>query len=336
MRGRAARGSEGHEALAGLGTSALAVRAGAHAVAPQGSAAVETAEGAVWFAYTGALRCTLAPFAAAPEFGLHVDYCFDPGGETARFALLLAAEAERLLSTEAFGAALQDAVRGGLQMGSLELPPCIADDEWQVFRAGLNELVYTRFGVIVEDCVPVDLHPARDFAADLLATLGASAASSGAAVAAPAQADAPVAAPARAGDEARETGPAADARAMRRLFLELPALSSGLRALPMREGDGSFAPMQDMLRRLALAAVSVNTMPSLTLPAPGQRVTKEARGLRAAHSLAAQSALDDAWAWLASMRCGLDLERLDEADRILSNLEYSLAQRRTAGTGKMP
>lgn len=361
MRGLAARGTEGPEALAGLGTSVLAVRAGARAVAPPGTAVVETADGVIWFAYPGVLRCVLAPFAAAPEFGLRLDYCFDPSGDQARFALLLAGEVEGLLAIGALAVAVQDAVRGALQTGSLDLPPCAADDEWQAFRAGLNELIYTRFGLVVEDCLPLDLHPVTDFARDLLASVDAG--SAGPLPAAAAVQDAigsgapqeqiamPLAAPApaqaqagqaQAGQaqggqaQAGETGSAADARAMRRLFLELPALASGLRALPMREGDGSFAPMQDILRRLALAAVSANTMPSLHHAAPGKRLPEQVRRRRVAHSLAAQAALDEAWALLAAMRCGLDPGRLDDADRILSNLEYSLAQRRLASTGETP
>ncbi len=96
----------------------------------------------------------------------------------------------------------------------------------------------------------------------------------------------------------------------------------------MKEGDGSFAPLQDTLRRLKLAALSASTMPALTHAAPGQRLPAQVQQLRAMHAQSAQAALDEGWALLAAMRCGLDPARLDETDRMLSNLEYSLAQRR--------
>ena len=96
----------------------------------------------------------------------------------------------------------------------------------------------------------------------------------------------------------------------------------------MKEGDGTFAPQQDILRRLAHAALSVNTMPSLTLAAPGQRLPKHTQQLRTMHAQSARAALDEGWALLAAMRGGLDPARLDEFERMLSNLEYSLAQRR--------
>ncbi len=244
-----------------------------------------------------------------------------------------------MLAAESVAAAIQQAVQGALQLGTLELPPCTSDEEWHAFRGGLNELVYTRFGLVVEDCVPVDLHPTIDFAAQLLAASPV--------VYAPAPAPAPVftpeppstsvSAPAPERAPAQASAPAPDARtdadadaaALRRLFLELPALAAGMRALPMQEGDGSFAPMQGILRRLALAAVNANTMPSLTHSAPSRRLPEKTQQLRATHALAAQSALDEGWALLASMRSGLEPAKLDDTGRMLSNLEHSLAQRRS-------
>lgn len=369
MRGLAARDQAvDRNPAGGLGTSALAVRAPVPATPlPPGAVLVETADGVGWLVHASPLSCHVTPFAAAPEIGLRLDYCFDASGERHRFALLLAAEAERVLLVESVGAAIQEAVQGALQLGTLELPPCTSDEEWHAFRAGLNELVYTRFGLVVEDCLPVDLHPAVDFAAQLAAAPGPAAAvppaaashMDGASAIPPVPADAlpsPAGAerPAGPSDTApgrREpwlewvrladmplhgrraastatAGAAADAAALRRLFLELPALAAGLRALQMREGDGTFAPLQDILRRLALAAVHVSTMPSLAHSAPGQRLGKHTQQLRAAHAAAAQAALDESWALLAAMRGGLDRVRLDEFDRVLSNLEYSLAQRR--------
>ena len=408
MRGKATRQpAVDRSAVDGLGTSALAVRVdgGRSPRLPQGAVLLETAEGVAWAVHAAPLRCFLAPFAAAPEIGLRLDYGFDASGDRGRFALLLAAEAENSLSTAAVGAALQDAVQAALQLGTLELPPCTTDEEWHAFRGGLNELVYTRFGLVVEDCLPVDLHPSTDFAAQLAADAShadAPLTAHGTDLNDPGQASQPGAIPALqhsgaaseasaagslreaghvAATDARAAGAEAvdgadqgardgepslawvrladmpwhgrraaataaaaaagagaatggdpakrDAAALRRLFLELPALAAGLRALPMEEGDGTFAPLQDILRRLAQAALSVNTMPSLTHAAPGQRLPKHTQQLRAMHAQSAQAALDEGWALLAAMRSALDPARLDETDRMLSNLEYSLAQRRS-------
>ena len=379
MRGLAAYGSDAGalDMAAGLGTSLLAVRAGTSAVAGDGSAVVNTADGTAWLVSVRTIRCQVAPFAAAPEIGLRIDYCFDPGGDRARFALLLESEAERSLPTHAVQAAMQDTVRSALQCGAVELPPCTSDEEWHAFRAGLNELVYTRFGLVVEDCIPVDLHPAVDFAAQLLAATVVAAGPSREPVgpdcappgripsqqaahraqptsAAPGEgsdrhhaplpawrawvnaADVPLHALRAAAASTQRGAASVVSLAMRRLFLELPALSAGFRALPMKEGDGTFAPMQDILRRLSLAALAVNTMPTLALAAPGRKLSRETQQLRALHAVAAQSALDEAWAMLAAMRCGPDVLPLGDVDRILANLEFSLAQRRAAGTESKP
>jgi hypothetical protein len=372
MRGLAARSPDrdAPDVAAGLGTSMLAVRTGAHAAAADGSVAVHTPDGIAWLVSVRTMRCLVAPFAAAPEIGLRIDYCFDPGGDQARFALLLESEADRSLQTKAIEAALQDAVQSALQCGSLELPPCTTDEEWHAFRAGLNELVHTRFGLVVEDCIPVDLHPEADYAAALLAATAVAASPAPAASSAdgekpwqtPASQAAQLVQPTvpaprqemgtgghpapshawypsveaedvplhalRAAANATRDASGDDSLALRRLFLELPALAAGFRALPMKEGDGSFAPMQDICRRLSLAALTVNTMPTLAMAAPGRKLPRAAQQLRALHAVAAQSALDEAWAMLAAMRSGLDTSAVDGIDRILSNLEHSLAQRR--------
>jgi hypothetical protein len=38
-----------------------------------------------------------------------------------------------------------------LAQGALDLPPCTTLEEWHAFRAGLNQLMYTRYGVTVDD-----------------------------------------------------------------------------------------------------------------------------------------------------------------------------------------
>jgi hypothetical protein len=50
--------------------------------------------------------------------------------------------------------------------GNLELPPCTTLDEWNAFRQGFNQLLYMRFGLTVDDCVPVDLATAATMRAN--------------------------------------------------------------------------------------------------------------------------------------------------------------------------
>ncbi|HEY1150041.1 MAG TPA: hypothetical protein VGF27_15780, partial [Pseudoduganella sp.] len=148
-------------------------------------------------------------------------------------------------------------------------------------------------------------------------------------------ADAKAADPARAShSSASEPRTAArpaeeDKRALRRLFLELPALSAALRAIT--PPSAAFAQQQDLLQRLALAALDVNTMPALELSAPGQKLAKRQQEQRSFHSGQAAAALDNAWSLLARLKLANadDIAQLfDEADRLIANLEFALAERR--------
>jgi len=120
-----------------------------------------------------------------------------------------------------------------------------------------------------------------------------------------------------------------DAYALRRLFLELPALSAAMRMLAPPEGG--FAAQQELLQRFALAALDVNTMPSLAWATPDRALPREQQAQRAGHAAAAVGALDEAWALLASMKLARadEIAQLyDEADRLVANLEFALANRR--------
>ena len=340
VRGWSARDKEqadAPQAMAALGTDWLALPAHQGAALPErclmlyvdpaghvrqareGKVAARSGESA-WCVHVGPYRCAFPPFAAAPELGLRLDYCIDAGADLARFGLLLASESVGPLAAGAFTQAVQDAVQSALQQGALELPPCVSAAEWQSFRAGLDELMFTRFGVTVEDCVPHDLHPAVDFAAQLRQ---AAASVAEPCIVMPDAATAP-ALPDYAPDHA---SPADDARALRRLFLELPALAAALRALPLAEGQ--FAQRQDALRRLALAALEASTMPALGLAAPGVALAQDTIARRIAQALAAQAALEQGWAVLAQWRAASAPAPLDELERILSNLAVALAARRS-------
>src|SRR5690606_36363522 len=103
------------------------------------------------------------------------------------------------------------------------------------------------FGVTVDDCVPVDLAGTRDYARELAGRARA--------MAEPAPAVAAVATelPAPAPDvidPARD-----DARALRRLFLELPCVMCRVRQAALPQGQDLFRQQQALLQRLVLVCL---------------------------------------------------------------------------------
>ncbi len=271
-----------------------------------------------WCAHPGPYQCELQPFAAAPEIGLRVAFAIDtpdPRETHQRFDLFLASEGGERVALEGFVAALQAALQRELAQGNLELPPCTSFEEWNAFRTGFNQLLYTRFGVMVDDCVPVDLGAARDLAALLMARLALQPAPQ---------------TPATSQQEAFDPAPE-DAMALRRLFLELPGLMCGWRLAILPAECADFRRHQELLRRLDLVSLSVGTMPALVLSAPGQPLAGSEQLRRARHSRRAAAALDEAWALLARMKlsdAAMVPLLLDEADRIVANLECDCAARR--------
>lgn len=320
--------------------------------------------------HPGPYTVDLTPFASAPEWGLRLRFVVDavnPRVTQQRFDLYLYSETAGRLELDDFAAAAGMALQAELAQGALDLPPCTSLEEWHTFRAGLNQLMYTRYGVTVDDCVPVDLGEQVDYAT-ILQTRAQQAAEAQARTEALARAEANAAAEAQAAADARANAnvhanvhaqpfatdsrvmPAAvppagqplasrisvaeqDARALRRLFLELPAVSGGLRLLALPEGLDIFQRHQSVLLRLGMAALNVNTMPSLAWAAPDQPLPAADQALRSAQTLIAQSALDEAWSLLARLQLadhGQWPALLDEADRICANLETGLSLRRAA------
>ena len=174
-------------AIAHLGAGLVALRLDVGDVAPPGTVLVvfsssgqarrlapgkvASSPGDTVFSFhPGPYTVDLAPFAAAPELGLRVRLLVDapnPHAEQQRFDLFLYAEHHEQggqLSLADLGAALQSALQSELAQGALDLPPCTTLDEWHAFRAGFNQLLYTRYGLTVDDCVPVDLGGQVDFA----------------------------------------------------------------------------------------------------------------------------------------------------------------------------
>jgi hypothetical protein len=263
--------------------------------------------------HPGPYSADLLPFAAAPELGLRLTFgvdSADPRIAQQRFDLFLASEAPAGVALAELCALLDTTLQRELAQGNLDLPPCTSLDEWDAFRAGLNQLLYTRFGLAVVDCVPVDLGESVDYAKLLLARAATQR------VAVPAQS--PMAAPA----------PPDDARCMRRLFLELPCVTSALRLVALAPGADLFRRHQELLQRLAQLTLSVSTMPALELAAPGVRLDAQSQSARARHSAAAVAALDEAWALLARANAGDSEALLGEGGRIVANLELACAARR--------
>lgn len=278
--------------------------------------ALHESEAAFCF-HPGPYSIDLLPFAAAPELGLQLAFAVDapdPRVQQQRFDLYLASEAGQVVPVEAIGAGIEAALQHDLALGNLELPPCTTIDEWNAFRAGLNQLVYTRFGLTVEDCVPVDLGERVDYAQLLLAR---------AARAEPAPDPAADAAPVPF-DAAQ-----ADAQAMRRLFLELPGVTSALRLAALPPGQQLFRKHQELLQRLGRAILTVDTMPALALSAPGVALDQQLQAARAHSAIAATGALDEAWALVARLSTARQMSDIvDEADRIVANLEHHIEGRR--------
>jgi len=310
------------------GAVGVAVDAGGHTrrIAAGGRLGLTEAESG-WCFHPGPYQCELVPFAAAPEIGLRLHFAIDspdPRMTQQRFDLFLASEAAGDLAPEALAARIEAALQRELAQGNLELPPCTTLDEWNAFRAGFNQLLYTRFGVTVDDCVPVDLAGTRDYARELAARAHAAAAP--VAVSAPLVAAAPPVPAPDVADPAR-----ADARALRRLFLELPCVMCRVRQAALPQGQDLFRQQQALIQRLDLVCLAASSMPALALAAPGQPLDPDNQLRRARHSLRAAEALDEAWALLARFERAEDegLELLfDEAERIVANLEAELAARK--------
>ena len=289
--------------------------------APGERIALSDAHSAFCF-HPGPYSVDLTPFAAAPELGLRLGFVVDspdPRVTQQRFDLYLASEGGQEVSVAAIGAAIDAALQRELAQGHLELPPCTSLAEWNSFRAGLNQLLYTRFGVTVDDCVPVDLGESVDYAHMLRAR------------AVPELA-------ARATDSIN-LAPAAfhaaqvDALALRRLFLELPGVTCALRLAVLPPGQQLFRQHQDLLQRLDRVMLTIATMPALALLAPGQPLSPERITVRAEHSSAALGALDEAWALAARLGIAPAAQlgpMFDDADRVVANLEYHSAGRRSA------
>ncbi|MES2298439.1 MAG: hypothetical protein V4582_15450 [Pseudomonadota bacterium] len=267
------------------------------------------------------------PYALAPELGLRLHVAVDapdPRVPQQRFDLFLCSEGGASLSHERLRGLAEEALRGELEQGNLELPPCTTLAEWHAFRARLNQLLYTRFGLSVDDCVPTDLGAQVDYA-DLLRSRAHGA------VLAPPKPQAPAV-------PSQEELAATDADALRRLFLELPRITHGLRQASMAGDAAQFRHHQSLLQRLDRLGLEAGTMPSLAWATPDRALEPAQQWRRARHSKRAARALDEAWALLARLNLADGAARptlLDDADRIVANLEHDVVARRAVRAGEV-
>ncbi len=268
-----------------------------------------------WLFHPGPYRFDIVPYAGAPEIGLRLRVVVDapdPAASEQRFDLFLASEGGQGISAAALHGLIEQALRRELAQGHLDLPACTTLDEWHAFSAALGRLLYQRFGLSIEDCVPVDLADQVDYAALLLARL------------APSPGPVPVAAM-----QAAPPQPMADdAHCLRRLFLELPRLLSALRLAPSLPDRASFQARRVLWQRLEMAELAVNSMPAQAWEAPNLPLAADQVARRQRASACALAALDDAWALLARVREGASASLHDDAERIVANLEQALAERR--------
>jgi hypothetical protein len=329
------------------GCQAVVVDGGGRTRRLQAARRIEARPGDTAYAFhPGPYTIDLVPFETAPEIGLRTSFAVDapdPQASQQRFDLYLAAEVEGCLELAALAAAIEGALRHELAMGGLELPPCTTLEEWNAFRQGLNQLLYMRFGVTVDDCVPVDLGESRDYAREL-AERGRQpavplSASLSAPLSAPLSDSAPPVQKAAPGPERFDPVPE-DAKALRRLFLELPCLMCGLRLAAMPAAPESFQRQQALLQRLDIVSVGVDTMPALGMAAPDRPLAIEEQLRRARHSRRACVSLDEAWALLARLRQAGEAalpQLYEDAARIVANLEADCAGRRsTSEAGEAP
>ncbi|GGE89558.1 hypothetical protein GCM10008020_38280 [Massilia psychrophila] len=311
---------------------AVVIDSGGRTRRAQEGSRLQLAPGEAAYAFhPGPYTVDLVPFGAAPELGLRVGFAVDsadPRVAQQRFDLFLASEAHGPLALAHFCQAVEAALQRALAQGNLELPPCTSLTEWNAFRAGFNQLLYMRFGVTVEECVPVDLGESVDFAAVLMARTLEQAPVAQLSLSLPLP---------RA--LAAASDPLSDARALRRLFLELPCVMCALRLAVLPPGQLLFRRHQDLLRRLDLVSLAVSSMPALELSAPGVALAKHEQLRRIGHSRRAVAALDEAWALLARVQIAgaQQLDALfDDGARIVANLEYDLGERRMVATENQP
>lgn len=217
-----------------LGASMLAVTAPLGAYVPEGCVALVIerdgrrrlaggerlagqAQALAWCLHPGPYECVLQ-LQASGDIGLLLRFALDTldlRSTQQRIDLFLASEADGPVSVLDFAAQMAWALQQECQRGCLRLGPSGTLAEWQQFRSGVDQLLYARFGVLVQECVQVELN-----AASAMPT---------------AVARAPL---------------ASSPRALQRLRLELPCLICAVRQAVLPAAQEQFRQHQGLLLRL--------------------------------------------------------------------------------------
>jgi hypothetical protein len=317
-----------------------------------------------FWVHAGPYHTQLCLHPSTPEIGLKIQFVLDspdPRASVQRFDLFLASEIERDLSLAAMQARLENGLQAELAAGGLECGACMSLPEWMRFRAQLERWLYTRFGFMIEDCALVDLGEQIDYAQILLqraADLSVTATTADAVLPeeltmpqtqaqaqSPAVPEIPEMPETSAGWRTRPTRPTRashdpgirDAAQLRRLFLELPDFTARWRAI--NPPGGYFSLQQTTAQRLSLLKAQVSAMPALAWASPQQGLTAAQINIRSGHMQQAIAAWEQAWFLLARLtQAEGDAEQWqrerDEIDRILANLETTLAARAALPEGQ--
>lgn len=306
-------------ALAALGQNCIALKLHAACTVPpnclginlaqqpaQRLAAGATLAAGAYLVHPGPYALRLQPHPEVAEIVLALKLVLDqpdPRLPEQRFDLFLRTEGTDQIEAAQFCAQLQTCVQQAVQDQQLSLQTCASAKEWQQFRAGLEKLLYVRFGWSVEACLPQDIGTQLDAADVLLAQ--AAQLDSLEASATPPQVRADNTANQAATQAPTEASPAtANSRAlMRRLFLELPALVQAWRQLPWPIDSALFAQRQLLFHRLDMISAEVAT-PAANAPDCGP---------------ALQQTLELAWARLAQMQC-LPAAKLPQAQTEINTI----------------
>ncbi len=196
--------------------------------------------------HRGPYTAKILPQADIPELALHLQLVIDQLDNAvaeARFALFLHSELIEELSLTELTRRIQECVNAQVAQGYLLIDTCPSAAEWQEYRAQLEKLLFTRFGLSVEDCLPVDLAEQVDYASQLIAQELAVASAE---ITEPSAQLTPVKHSTIFPRHLTEIA------VSRRMFLELPALCRQWRALAWPRDVALFARLQAVAQRMDL------------------------------------------------------------------------------------
>ncbi len=257
-------------------------------------------------AHPGPYQVDLFLQAQTPELALRLSLVLDQFDSSepalspqARFALFLHSEEIKELRVSQLQQRLQAWIDTLLAQQHLQIETCPTAAEWQALRKQLEQFIFTRFGLSVEDCLPVDVGQQRDTALLLLAQQSAQ-------IEASKTSQAPLPTAVQPARLAPSSSPSPSAgQVIRRLFVELPALCHAWRMLAWPSDLTWYANWQALAQRIDQVQSIIATPPSSLLHAK--------QSVQQLHS-----ALEQAWALLAQVQQLPAIELAQHADQHLA------------------